>query len=97
MSLQSAIEFINRAHLDAELSNSASEVISNNCSEADKYRSIISIANDMGYEFTLEEWKEALLLPSSEESYEDELLNVAGGLKEPDRPQLYCKGLGVDM
>lgn len=97
MSLQSAIEFINRVHLDAELSNSVGEVISNNWSEADKYRFIISIANNMGYDFTLEEWKEALLSPSSEESYEDELLNVAGGLSEPDRSQLYCKGFGVNM
>lgn len=96
MSLQSAIEFIDRVHLDSELSNSVGEVISNDWSGADKYRFIISIANNMGYEFTLEEWEQALLLPSSE-SYEDELLNVAGGLNEPDRSQLYCKGLGVDM
>lgn len=96
MSLQSAIEFIDRVHLDDELSNSVSEVISSDCSEVDKYRFIISIAEDMGYKFTIEEWEEALLLPPRE-VYEDELLNVAGGLNEPDHSQLYCKGFGVDM
>ena len=96
MSLQSAIEFIDRVHLDDDLSNSVSEIISSDCSEADKYRFIISIAEDMGYNFTMEEWEKALLLPSSD-LYEDELLNVAGGLNESDHSQLYCKGFGVDM
>lgn len=96
MSLQSALEFIDHVHLNAELSNSVGEVISNDWSDADKYRFIISIANNMGYEFTFEEWEEALMLPSSE-SHEDELLNVAGGLNEPDHSKLDCKGFGINI
>ena len=57
---------------------------------------LLSIAKERGYDFTIEELKEANRKMVGEIS-DDELLNVAGGLNEPDRSQLYCKGLGVDM
>ncbi len=96
MSLQSAIEFVDRVHSDVDLTNSIGEVVSNDWDKTKKYRFIISIANSMGYEFTLDEWEEALLLPANELD-EDELLNVAGGVYKPDRSHLHCKGFGMQI
>lgn len=96
MSLQSAIEFVDRVQSDIELSNSVEEVVSSDWSKAKKYRFIISIANSMGFEFTLDEWEKALLLPANELD-EDELLNVAGGLQKPDHSHLHCKGFGMQI
>lgn len=96
MSLQSAVEFVDRVHSDVDLTNSIGEVVSNDWSKTKKYRFIISIANSMGYEFTLDEWEEALLMPVNELD-EDELLNVAGGVHKPDRSHLHCKGFGMQI
>lgn len=97
MSLQSAIEFVDRVQSDVDLGNSISEVVSNSWSKTKKFEFIISIANSMGYEFTLDEWEEALLMPVNELD-EDELLNVAGGvMNKPDRSQLHCKGFGMQI
>ena len=97
MSLQSAIEFVDRVQSDVDLGNSISEVVSNSWSKTKKFEFIISIANSMGYEFTLDEWEEALLMPVNELD-EDELLNVTGGvMNKPDRSQLHCKGFGMQI
>lgn len=97
MSLQSAIEFVDRVQSDVDLGNSISEVVSNSWNKTKKFEFIVSIANSMGYEFTLDEWEEALLMPVNELD-EDELLNVAGGvMHKPDRSQLHCKGFGMQI
>lgn len=96
MSLQSAIEFVDLVKSDVDLTNSIDEVVSNDWSKDKKYRFIISIANSMGFEFTLDEWEEALLLPVNEVA-EDELFNVAGGENRSDRSHLHCKGFGMQI
>lgn len=96
MSLQSAIEFVDRVQSDIYLSNTINEVVSNSWGKVKKFEFIASIADSMGYEFTLDEWEEALLMPVNELD-EDELLNVAGGMHKPDRSRLRCKGFGMQI
>ena len=97
MALGEAIDSLEHARLDTDLDNKINQVISSDAGKVDKYKSIVSVAKQKGYSFTISEWEEALLMPQSGFD-EDELLNVAGGLdSKPDISNSDCKGIGLSV